>query len=65
MRRRGPAGLRNVGGAGQTAALLDLLLKASSLGAKGCHATLGTVLKRAQPGPTRCCHLRVQRISLI
>jgi HEAT repeat protein len=49
-RRAALLALRNVGGAGQTAALLDLLLKASSTSERRVITqTLGTVLKRAQP----------------
>ncbi len=52
VRRAALVALRNVGGAGQTAALLDLLLKASSTAERrGVTQTLGTVLKRAQPAP--------------
>ena len=51
-RRESLRALRNVGGAGQTPALLDLLLKASTTTERReATQTLATVLKRAQPAP--------------
>jgi hypothetical protein len=52
VRREALRALRNVGGAAQTAALLDLLLKAStSTERREATQTLALVLKRAQPAP--------------
>jgi type 1 glutamine amidotransferase/HEAT repeat protein/sugar phosphate isomerase/epimerase len=52
VRRAALLALRNVGGTGQTAALLDLLLQARSASERrAVTQTLGTVLRRAQPAP--------------
>jgi len=52
VRREALRALRNVGGAAQTAGLLDVLLKASTAAERRDAAlTLGTVLRRAQPAP--------------
>jgi HEAT repeat protein len=52
VRREALRALRNVGGAGQTQSLLDVLLKASSTSERrDATQTLATVLKRAQPAP--------------
>jgi len=52
VRREALRALRNVGGAGQTAGLLDLLLKSSTAAERRDAAlTLGTVLRKAQPAP--------------
>ena len=52
VRREALRALRNVGGAAQTAGLLDLLLKSSTAAERRDAAlTLGTVLRRAQPAP--------------
>jgi len=52
VRRAALLALRNVGGTGQTAALLDLLLKASSTSERrAITQTLGAIIKRAQPAP--------------
>jgi HEAT repeat protein len=52
LRREALRALRNVGGAAQTQALLDLVLNASSASERrDATQTLATVLRRAQPAP--------------
>ncbi len=52
VRREALRALRNVGGAAQTPALLDLLLKSpSAMERRDATQTLATVLRRAQPAP--------------
>ena len=65
VRREALRASRNVGGAAQAPGLLDMLLKSSSaVERRDAAQTLATVLKRAQPAPSRRRDLGVQQRAL-